>query len=70
MLRSTLRALPRSEQELVQEVEGIDRQIARGTVPGDRVSRSAVSFLKQLRRDRMERLARLRVDRRDRRFWQ
>jgi hypothetical protein len=44
---------------LRRELEGLDRQIAGGAVSGDRASRSALSFIRQLRRDRRETLSAL-----------
>ena len=60
----TIRSKGRNEQELVQDLAGLDRLIAsRDPGPRDRGSRSAVSFLRELRRDTQDALQLLRVRR-------
>jgi hypothetical protein len=55
-----LRSAVRKEDQIVDQLAGLERRIAEGIRPRDRGSRSVVSFLKQLHRDREETLQRLR----------
>jgi hypothetical protein len=59
---NTIRRKGRDEQELLQHLAGLDRMIAsREPTPRDRGSRSAHSFLRELRRDTQDALELLRV---------
>ena len=49
------------EEDLLQQLAGLERRIARSPTGRDRGSRSALSFLRELRRDRQEVLQKLRV---------
>jgi hypothetical protein len=57
------RLFNRQEEDIQQILVGLEQRIAQAPVGKDRGSRSALSFLRELRRDRQDVLDRLRVRR-------
>ena len=51
------------EEEILRDLAGLDRRIAEGPTGKDRGSRSELSFLRELRRERQETLQKLRLSR-------